>query len=775
MRLLAMIMLAPAAAAALASPILAQTPGGTVQGVVRDSAGRPLAGARVTASHRSAFADSGTGGEVWTDAQGRYRIAELRPGPHTLTIRLIGFVQRRETVVVAAGAAVVRDVVLVPTAVQLDAVVVSATGERERLAATPAAIGQVPRTALATTRPAHPSEVMNRLAGVWVNATSGEGHTMAIRQPLTTDPVYLYLEDGIPSRSTGFFNHNALYEINLPQSDGVEVIKGPGTALYGSDAVGGVINVATRPPSTRPQLDLGVEAGAWGFARLLASASGTVGRDGLRADVNYTRTDGWRDATGYDRRSATVRWDRYVGSARLKTVIAWSAIDQQTAGASAIAAADFDSAPHRNYTPISFRDVGALRVSSAYERQGARSLLSITPFARWNAMEMIPNWTLAFDPQHSWTENTSLGLLARWRRDFDALDARLIVGLDADYSPGSRRERIIGVTRQGRDFTAFRDSTLVYDYDVRFHGISPYVHVEVAPSSLPGLRLAAGARYDALAYTYDNHLADTAAGRWRRPADTSLSYRRLSPKLGVTYRISPAVALFGAWRAGFRAPSEGQVFRQGSALNTVGLRPVRVASWELGVRGRVGERVTYDVTAYTMTKRDDILSHTLPSGATETVNAGRTSHRGLEVSLGAEILDGLTLSGAYTYGRHRYEEWRPDTTDYSGHDIDVAPRGFGSVQARYAPAKLGGGDVAVDVTRMGWYFMEPGNAPANIYWGHTVLNLRASVVIGHATVFARLMNATNTRYAERATWTAARGQEYAPGLPRTLYLGVQYR
>lgn len=53
-----------------------------------------------------------------------------------------------------------------------------------------------------------------------VSDLSGEGHSMAIRQPITTKPMYLYLEDGIPTRATGFFNHNALYEVNIPQSGG---------------------------------------------------------------------------------------------------------------------------------------------------------------------------------------------------------------------------------------------------------------------------------------------------------------------------------------------------------------------------------------------------------------------------------------------------------------------------------------------------------------------------------------------------------------------------
>ena len=75
------------------------------------------------------------------------------------------------------------------------------------------------------------------MPGVHVNVTGGEGHMTAIRQPITTSAVYIYLEDGIPTRSTGFYNHNVLYEINVPQLAGIEVSKGPGSALYGSDAM----------------------------------------------------------------------------------------------------------------------------------------------------------------------------------------------------------------------------------------------------------------------------------------------------------------------------------------------------------------------------------------------------------------------------------------------------------------------------------------------------------------------------------------------------------
>lgn len=61
--------------------------------------------------------------------------------------------------------------------------------------------------------------------------TNGEGHTTAIRQRFTTAPLYLFLEDGLPIRAAGFFNHNALYEINLPMAGRVGVIRAPAARL----------------------------------------------------------------------------------------------------------------------------------------------------------------------------------------------------------------------------------------------------------------------------------------------------------------------------------------------------------------------------------------------------------------------------------------------------------------------------------------------------------------------------------------------------------------
>jgi outer membrane receptor protein involved in Fe transport len=746
----------------LCGPVAAQLSG--IDGVVRNQAGEPIAGATVTLVELNRSATS--------DIQGRFLISGVQNGRYTLLVRGMGFDVVRRSITVPAGEELTLE--LVPAALVLDDIVISGTREGALRSETAAAVGVVTGDALASDRPAHPSEAMNQVPGVYVNTTGGEGHMAAIRQPITTDPVYLYLEDGIPTRSTGFFNHNALYEINVPQASRIEVFKGPATALYGSDAIGGVINVTTRAPSARPEVRADIEGGEHTWGRILLSGSDTFSGNGVRVDLNLTRTDGWRAGTEYDRQSATARWDRDLRSAgSLQTVVAFSNINQQTAGTSAISRTDFETNPTVNYTPISFREVGALRVSTAWERSWGRTLLSVTPFFRRNTMDLLPNWSLTYDPTVYETANSSVGMLAKARFDFDQWRSRVIVGFDADMSPGDRTEWAIAPERDGAIFSDFVMGDALYDYDVRFQGFSPYIHTEFSP--VDPLRITLGLRADFFGYDYDNQLSEVQTGSHRRPGDATLTFAHVSPKVGATVRITPELSVFTAYRHGFRAPSEGQLFRQGPAENTVGLEPVKVNSFEAGIRGSAAGRVTWDLSAYRMTKTDDILAFEEPDGTRLNVNAGETSHRGIEAGLGIEVVDGLTLQGSYSYAKHTYEEWQPQAdVDLSGNEMESAPREIGNLRLQYRPAFRPDVMAGVEFARIGSYWEDAANASE--YEGHILLNLRfeANLYRGLG-IYGRLMNVTDERYAERASYNAFRGEELAPGLPRTVYLGVTYR
>jgi outer membrane receptor for Fe3+-dicitrate len=272
----------------------AQRPGaGAISGTITSSTGAPLSDVTV-------FAPTLRRGTL-TESTGRFHLGGIPAGTVHLVAQRVGLAMDTVSVTLQAGATAQIQLTMREAATVVAPVVVSATRELQRRSEGSVTIDALGTNDIRQTHASHPRELMNRLAGVHVSDLSGEGHSMAIRQPITTKPMFLYLEDGIPTRATGFFNHNALYEVNLPQAAGIEVIKGPGTALYGSDAIGGVVNVLTRSAPLTTSVEASVERGSFGYGRLLASGGSTWGNNGVRADVNVTHGDNWKSEAPFSR------------------------------------------------------------------------------------------------------------------------------------------------------------------------------------------------------------------------------------------------------------------------------------------------------------------------------------------------------------------------------------------------------------------------------------------------------------------------------------------
>ncbi|NMF87636.1 TonB-dependent receptor [Aromatoleum petrolei] len=669
----------------------------------------------------------------------------------------------------------------------LEQVTVTGTREKERLVETPASVGAVKAEAIAADKPAHPAQVMGQIPGAAVAVTNGEGHTTSIRQPFTTSPVYLFLEDGIPSRSPGFFNHNALYEINVPQAGGIEVNRGPSSALYGSDAIGGVVNVLTRVPPTKPELGASVEIGEHGWRRALLSGGSGYANGGFRADLNLSATDGWRDDTAYDRKSGTLRWDHFIGdNTSLKTVLGFSEIDQDTGANSPLVREDYKHDPTRNYLPIAFRKVSALRLSTSLEHETADSLLSITPYVRDNSMDLLASFALRFDPSLAETRNQSYGLMAKWRQDFAPMRARLIAGIDLDMSPGSRRENRVNATTRGsgasQEFIDYTVGARIYDYDVEYRGISPYLHGEISPTDR--LRLTAGLRYDDMRYAFRNDFAagvvQVGSSFYGQVADSTVNFRRATPKLGATYALDRDTHLFASYNQGFRAPSESQLFRpsratsRASALalaqSALELEAIRAEQFELGIRGVVAG-VSYDLVAYDLTKHDDIVSQRDPETTqTITTNAGKTRHRGVELGVGAPLHRTVRLDVSMSYAWHEFEDWETSQGDFGGNEQASAPRFMSNTRLTWTPTTAV--RAQVEWSRIGSYWLDDANTVK--YGGHNLFNLRGNYALNPTwSLFGSIQNLTDKRYAESAQLSTRSTPVYSPGLPRAVIAGVE--
>lgn len=673
----------------------------------------------------------------------------------------------------------------------LEKVVVTATREEKPQSEVAESVDVLESEEIAFISPAHPSEALNRSAGVHINNLGGEGHMTAIRQPITTGGVYLFLEDGIPTRPTGLFNHNALYEINVPQANRVEIIKGPGSALYGSDSIGGVINSITKPSPVKPEIALNPEIGSYGWKRMLATGGAPINDDiGFRLDLNATDNEGYRDESEYSRYAGTARLDGFLGDyTSFKTILSYSQVEQS--GVSGLEEADYRNNPKKNFfhNDIGRREVEALRFSTevAYEPDDT-NLYTVTPFFRDNRMMLMPSWMLTYDPNDRDYQFQSYGLLAKYRRNLDAIDAEFITGVDVDYTPSTYKEVRLTTTRDANGiFTDTAETGRVnYDFDADQLSISPYIHTEW--QALERLRLTGGLRYDYFNVDYTDNLPATVTERQPgfggfthlRPDSQDLSFDSFSPKLGLIFDVAPEHDIYANYRHSFRVPSVGELFRSGSSTNTAELDPVQTDSFEIGARGKIFDRVNYDVALYHMIVKDDTVSYIDPvSNDRKVTNAGETEHQGIEIGLDADITDEVNISTAWSFTNQEYNDYTalygfPTTQiNYAGNDVGKAPATLGNVTVQFKPKVIEGATFEAEWEHLGEYYTDETNTQK--YDGHDLLNLRASYdVKENLTVYGRVMNVTDELYS---TYTSNQvgdpDIDYRPGLPRTFYAGIK--
>ena len=134
-----------------------------------------------------------------------------------------------------------------PVNSQLDTILVTANKLNQNRKEAPIAISILSATTLKKENVTRIDFLLNKVPGVYMPSIGNEQHMMSIRQPISLKGLYLYLEDGMPIRTSGLFSNNALIEINNTFTDHIEIIKGPASSLYGAEAIGGVVNFSLKP------------------------------------------------------------------------------------------------------------------------------------------------------------------------------------------------------------------------------------------------------------------------------------------------------------------------------------------------------------------------------------------------------------------------------------------------------------------------------------------------------------------------------------------------
>ncbi len=139
--------------------------------------------------------------------------------------------------------------------------------------------------------PASVADLLRDLPGVFVQQSGGRGSVVSLFTRGTKPNFTLVLLDGVKANDPtntrgGSYDFSTL---DLNDIERIEFVRGPASAIYGSDAVGGVINIITRRGSTAPQAALSAEGGSFGYARVAGHVSGPVG--GATANLGLSYSD----------------------------------------------------------------------------------------------------------------------------------------------------------------------------------------------------------------------------------------------------------------------------------------------------------------------------------------------------------------------------------------------------------------------------------------------------------------------------------------------------
>jgi outer membrane receptor protein involved in Fe transport len=654
---------------------------------------------------------------------------------------------------------------------ELGTVVVTASRREQDAGDVSASVSRVDADTLSQLDAQHPNELFSRFPGTWISRGSGQEHLTAIRSPILTGAgacgAFLFLEDGIPVRPAGFCNVNQLFEINTEQARAIEVLRGPGSAVHGSNAVHGIINVLPQQPGTGiGKVKLSV--GEYSFRRLqFVSAN----EHSFSANGVVESADSIQHDAGHEQAKLNLGWN----GATWRAHLAATTLDQDTAGFIIGEDAYRDPALKRsNPNPEAYRQADSLRgwavitpnVTGNYE-------LELRPYVRYSDMDFLQH----FLPGKPLEQNgqSSVGLIAGFSGTTTALDWQ--TGIDLEWADGWLRQSQEDAITDGSDFLReTRPAGQHYDYDVTQAAVSPWLQLEHDITDTTSV--SGGLRVDAIRYDYDNRMRDgntrddgSECGfggcLYNRPADRDDEFVTTSPRLGLHHRLSENVTTYLQLARGFRVPQATELYRLQRGQDVADLDAVRIDNVELGWRGN-HDRMNYSLAVFAMKKRNAIFR----DADGFNVSSARTRHRGIETDLKWQLSTGLSVHAAASWTEHTYAfDYRPvnGETFSNGDDIDSAPRTLANITASWRPhdAHM----LELEWRHTGTYYLDAENSER--YPGHDLWHARWHWQLDNTTLNVRIDNLLDSDYAERADY-AFGNHRYFPGWPRRVTIGLAY-
>ncbi len=625
----------------------------------------------------------------------------------------------------------------------------------------------------------HISELLVQVAGAWINRGSGQEHLTALRSPILTGAgscgAFLMLEDGIPVRPSSFCNVNQFLELNTEQAESIEVIRGPGSALYGSNALHGIFNVLLPEPSPDIGSSAAIEFGSYDYYRMRTTLPlGAHQEHLLQAIIN--KDSGFRQDSGEQQAKLNFKSRSTVLNGDLVTAFSLTDLDQRTAGFISGENAYLDPTLRRsNENPDAYRLAQSQRLYAIWKKSLDSGIgIDLRPYLRHSSMNFLQH----FLPGQPVEKNEHLSAGTLLTINWQSKSTQWTVGTDLEWSDVQLLE-IQDKPTNGSDYLVeTRPAGKHYDYRVNSYSIAPFLLAEKQLGDKLAINL--GVRLEYLEHHYDNRmqtgntrddgsLCGFGGCLYTRPADRHDSYFNLAPKFGVSYALNDQWISFASLARGFRAPQSTELYRLQSGQLSADLDSESLDSLELGLRYRNSAWYT-ESSVFVMRKQDS----TYRDAESFNVSDAKTRHYGIEWNASGELSNYLHLNVNATYAVHQYDFDRVASrgeTFVSGNDVDTAPRWQGSSELQWHLAD--NSHLALQWIYLGHYFADAENQFS--YPGHRLWNLRGQFGLGdHVSLTLHLKNLANSYYADRADYAFGEFR-YFPGHGREVFVEIAWQ
>ncbi|MEW6510081.1 MAG: TonB-dependent receptor [Bacteroidota bacterium] len=686
-------------------------------------------------------------------------------------------------------------------------VVVTATRKPGTTLEVPLAISVIDRTSIQAVRGFGLDDILSGVPGVLAQSRYG---TQDVRLTIrgfgargagqrsnagTTRGIRVMV-DGIPETEPD--GRTSFDLVDLPAAGRVEVIRSNASALWGN-AAGGVINIFSNSGFETPYAGVSALFGSFGFSRQSVQAGTLIGKGRLFLSLSNTSFDGWR---AHSRSNSTI----------FSTGIE-SPLDEHTrlgvyllGGVNAfripgpLTEAQFANDPRQAQDdPQAYSPTFVARDERRFNRLGRIGMTLAHEFS--NAHEVS---VMAYvNPKY----------LQRSERNTYRDFTRYHFGGSAVYKLSSRfGEDLINVFQAGAD-GAFQDGAILfYSLQNRERGTLRTDKNEAAGNAglfvqdemMFGDRvsLIIGARHDGVTYTYRTNYDSDPSVKLLKERKT---FSRLTPKAGITFRITPLHSIYASLGGGLEIPAGNETDPAGTfgQDSVYAINPLLDASAsttaEIGMKqvilpgGDFVATLSYDIALYWVSVKNDFIPY---RGGRFYFTAGETRRMGLEAGMTLQERGGLALQGALTLSRNRYIIYQIDSVHYgrpgrsadlSGNRVAGIPDLFYSLKARYAPPWAHGIYLEAGLNGVGRYYADDSNTdpipPYSIF--NASLGFEA-IELGDTGLFLRgffsVQNVGDKRYASSA-WInpdlSARGEPIylEPGMPKnvTASLGLRWQ